>query len=160
MFACPSNSLTTLTYTPRFSRRVAAVWLTSLITEVFLGGLFSAISRTQNQLASTKSTLSVTLFSICIFAIVLGEGIGWLIRKSPQGVQKALRVGTQVLLLFVMFFCAGLLEQFGDGPQQGDSSLIGSILGYQTIALGALGTVILICIVNLPGRNKKEGPSD
>jgi hypothetical protein len=55
-----------------------------------------------------------------------------------------------------MFVGAGLVEAFGVGIQQGSSDIYQILQDFQPVALAALGVVIFLCVLNLPGRAPKK----
>jgi hypothetical protein len=136
-----------------------AVYFTSFVTMLYLSGLFSAISKVQTQSFDEGPTPWALMLLVCAMAIIIGESAGGLLRRAPWGVRRWMRLITQLILLAMMFTSAGLLHTFSFGAQEGDQEVFQAVLGYQPAALVALGVVIFLCVLNLPGKAPKRPQS-
>ena len=132
----------------------AVEWLIGLLTLFYLDGAFLAVPVAQHEIATDDPGPLAQLSVILLLAIILGEVVGGLLRRSKGRQKQVARIITQ--FLFLILFCASaILFNFVDFANEGGSGTW-HVSDYQWWGVGALGVALFLCIVNLPGRHTKE----
>jgi hypothetical protein len=126
------------------------VHLTSLLTLLYVDGTFTAIPIALDEPVPNDLTSLLPAATIFLLSTILGDAVGYLLRRTNEKVLDIVRVTTQSGIVLLVFVCAGV---FNFVENMDDSNIpIRQVLDLRPFGLIALGAVFFLCIVNLPGR--------